>query len=412
MNTTDATDSTKDTGPEPITVTIAPQPLRWARYAIGDDGEFTERGATRTRPGELARIRLSGPPGAYVPVTYDSATARSTAARLLGYAYHVDSQPLPAYLITTLLAPDTRTATGTTWNLGDGLVLRYITPWSSSLTADHPDWTLTAELARRWARALLALATELDHAYATATQAILAQRTTRTPTENIRAWLDRITPELTADQEQFANQLRAVLSDEDSTTGDEVLFTALELAHPELTTSLADLRLLSCDTITHDDAATVIGQLADLYALPMYLWTATSWFIRNELGGQPLTEQEWRRVGRSAEMTTFAPMIEMEQINSGVALNITLALHQAGVLCRDCGARISGEVAVTLGRCDNCRPADRAKAIDQALAAGCPGGSSGGHMDHVQSVASETCLHCGLPMPEPTRPPQPPRPQI
>lgn len=395
MTTTDAIDV------ESIAVAIEPTPLRWARYAIGDNGEFTERGVCWARDGEHAVIELAGLPDARVTVTYDSATARTAAARLLGYVHQLDlDEPLPEHLLTSLLAPDTRTATGTTWDLGDGLALRYTVPFGASLTTEADEWTLTAELATRWARALLTVAAELDHAHAVAAQAILADRTGKTPTENIRAWLTNLHHELTADQKRLAERVRDVLADEESIARGETLFAALDLAQPDLPTSLADLRLLSRETVTHEDAAEVIGQLADRYALPIYLWTAASWYVRDEIGGGTLTEQEWLRVGRTVEMGHFSSMIENEQGNKGAALDVRLALYQAGVLCRECDARITGEIATTLGRCDECRPADPDDAMAEALAAGCPGAPNvENFVSHFLS-SSGPCTHCGLPLPE------------
>jgi hypothetical protein len=389
LSTTDAIDV------ESISVAIEPNSLRWARYAIGNDGEFIERGVRWAREGEHAVIELAGPPDASATVTYTSTTARTAAARLLGYVHQLGrDEPLPEHVLTYLLAPDTRTATGTTWHLDDGLALRYIPPFGASLTAETAEWTLIAELATHWARALLTLAAELDHAHAVATRAVLAERTGKTPTENIWAWLTDLHPELTADQKQFAEQVRGVLADEERIARGETVAAALDVAHPDLPTSLADLRLLSCETVTHEDAAQVIRQLADRYALPIYVWTAASWYIRDAIGGGTLTEQEWLRVGRTVEMCEFGPMIENEQGNNGGAsLNVRLALYQAGLLCRKCDARITGEIATTLGRCDECRPADPDEAMAEVLAAGCLDSEW-----HAPS-SSGLCADCGVPLP-------------
>lgn len=394
LSTTDAI------APEPIEVMIEPKPMRWARYVVGDDGEFADRGVLFARDGEPAVIELAGPPDARVPITYDSTTARTAAARLLGYARQLDlDEPLPDYILTTLLPPDTRTATGTTWELGDGLVLRYTAPFGSSLTAEAAEWTLTAEQAIQWARALLTLAAELDHAHAVAAQAILAQRTGTTPTENIRRWVTDLAHELTAEQRRFVDRLRDVLANEESIERGETLFAALDIAHRGLPTSLADLRLLSRETVTHLDAADVITQLADRYAMPIYLWTAASPYIRWEIGDEPLTEQEWLRLGRTQQMNAFESLIENEQDNRE-GLDIRLALYQAGVLCRECDTRITGEIATTLGRCDDCRPDDPADALAEALAAGCPGAPDVENYTNHFLSSSGPCAHCGLPLPD------------
>lgn len=385
---------------ESIAVMIKPKPLEWARYVVADDREFVERDVYWARDGEPIAIGLDGIPGDPVPVTYDSTTARTAAAHLLGYAHQFDlDEPMPEHILTTLLEPDKRPTTGTTWNLGNGLALRYTAPFGASLTTKITEWTLTVGLATRWARALLTLAAELDHAHAIAAQAVLAERTTRTPTENIRAWLDGIAADLTVEQSEFVDRLRDVLADEESIARDEALFAALDVAHPDLPTSLADLRLLSRETVTHLDAAEVIEQLADRYALPIYLWTAASRYLRGEIGGGMLTEQEWLRVGRTVAMRAFGSFVENEQDN-GPAVDVRLALYQAGVLCRECDARITGESVTTLGRCDKCRPTDSNDALREALAAGCPGAPNAENYTSHFLSSSGLCAHCGLPLPE------------
>lgn len=387
------------TGSPPIAVAIQPAPLGWARYVLGDDGAFIARGEHRARESEPIIIGLAGIAGDPIPVTYTSTTARTAAAELLGYAHQLELvEPMPEHILTTLLEPDERTTTSTTWHLAPGLTLRYTTPFRATLTTEITEWNLTAALATRWARALLAMATELDHAHALAAQAVLAERGRRTPPQNIRAWLDNIATELTVGQANFVDRLRDVLADEESIARGEASFAALDVAHPDLPTSLADVRLLSRETITHLDAAEVIEQLADHYALPIYLWTAETGYVRDEIGGGMLTEHEWLRVGRTAEMGAFSAIVENEQDNNGAALDVRLALYQAGVLCRECGARISGEIVVTLGRCDECRTPDFTDALAEALDAGCPGAPDVDNADSHFLSSSGLCAACGLPL--------------
>jgi hypothetical protein len=252
---------------ESIEVLVEPIPLPWARYVIGDGGDFTSRGNRPAAAHEPIVIALAGVPGYPEPVTYDSDTARTAAAHLLGYAHQLDPDKPPTehHILTTLLAPDTRTATSTTWNLGHGLVLRYTAPFGATLTAETDEWILNSRLAARWARALLTLAAELDHAQAVAARAVLAQRAGTTPTENIRSWLTDLAHEMTAEQLRFVDRLRDVLADEESAARGEALFAALDIAHPAADIA-GDLRLLSRETVTHLDAADVIEQLADGYA--------------------------------------------------------------------------------------------------------------------------------------------------
>lgn len=387
------------TNTEPISVTIAADALSWARYAIrSSDGEFCSRGARPAAEDELAVIAMPDVAG-HGSAEYDTAgTARAVAAQLLGYAYRLQhpGQPLPATLTTTPLPPTTCTATASTWELQSGLELRYRVPFRASLLAAELESVLTAELALRWARALLAIATELDYAYAQASRALHAERSGTTATANIRGWLTRIAGELTWDQEQFAERLRDVLADEEGIAHGETLFAALDIAHPDLPTSLADLRQLSGDTITHLDAAEVIEELALRYAIPLVLWTANTRFVDWELpAGTQLTEQQWRRIGRSAEMRNFREMVENEQANNGAAIDVRRALYQAGVVCRGCDTALTGEVAETLGRCDQCRPSDLATAV----AAGCPGAEDVDDKQLHQPAGDGTCAECGLPLP-------------
>lgn len=393
MSTTEAID------PEPIEVMIEPKLMRWARYVVGNDGAFADRGALVARDGEAAVIELAGPPNDRVRVSYDSSTARTAAARLFGYAHQLDlNEPLPAYILATLLVPDSRTATSTTWDLGDGLVLRYTAPFEASLTAEAAEWTLTAERATRWARALLTLAAELDHAHVVARHAILAHRTGTTATENIRRWVTDLAHELTGEQRRFAERLRDVLADEERIEHNDTLFAALDVAHPELPTSLADLRLLSRETLTHLHAAEVIERLAAMYNTPFYLWTAQSRYIEWEIGDIPLSESEWRRVAATDEMNAFESIIENEQDNQGAALDIRRALHQAGVICRACDKRITGEIVTTLGHCLGCRPTDP-EALAKVLAAGCPGVEDEENYTTHSLSDDGPCRHCGLPLP-------------
>lgn len=380
----------------PIAVTIEPKPLPWARYIIGSNGEFTEHGDRPAEDNEAAVIALAGPPSAAAPINYDSTTARSAAAHLLGYAHRPPAALFPADAplpesIATSLVDGLRTTTGTTWDLGDGLVLHYTVPFGARLTADSAKWTLTPRLATQWARALLTLATELDHAHAAAARTLHAERAGTTPIDNLRHWLDTVTAELTTQQRDFADRVRNALAVEEEAAHQQTVIAALDVAHPDLSTSLAQLHLLSGETVTHLHAADVIAALASRYALPIYVWTAESPYIQHEID-RPLSEHEWQRVGRTTEMGHFESLVENEQNNNGAALNVRRALQQAGVLCRDeeCDTRITGEVVETFGYCPECRP----DTLFDAVLAGCPG-----ELEWHVPTGGGPCADCGLPLP-------------
>lgn len=377
-----------------IAVTVELQPLPWACYTVGDGGEFAARGERPAAENETCVIAVAGVPGAHVPITYDRAAARTAAAQLLGYAHRHEhpATSVPATITTTLLSPTERTATTTTWDLGDGFVLCYRVPFDVTLAADVSRWWLTPNLATRWARALLAVAAELDSAYAHATHAIRAQRTGTTTARNVLDWLRGLAHELTAEQQRLAGRVRKVLYDEDSIARGDVLFDALDIAHPDLPMPLSDLWLVSAETIGHREVAEVITQLAHRYAIPHYLWTADNGFIRDE--GVDLTESQWRRVARSVELREFAQVLDHRQSNGSGAVDVKVALYEAGVLCRACDEILDDrDVATTWGHCDECRPDTLA---DLARTA-CPA-DDGEASRHALGSAGQ-CRPCNVPLP-------------
>jgi hypothetical protein len=382
---------------QPMSVTVTPQPMTWARYEISGDGEFIPHGDRPAGPREIAIIAAALNPAnttdGRTPSRYrDAAAARAAAASLLGYAHQFGTtESLPESFSTTPLAPTARTATTTRWDLGTGLALRYAVPFTATLTATPAQWELTADLATRWAQALLALAIELDHAHALAAGAVVAERTATTTTDIIGLWLNSLRHDLSPRQAQLVAHLRRLLTAQKRDEPLATLCAALDRAHPDLPGSLTDLRLMSGDTLTHRDAAAVIAHLADLYALPIAFWTADSPYLQAEITGDPLTEREWQRLGNSTEMGNFEPMIDNEQANGTTAIDVQLALHQAGILCRDCDNRISGEIAVTLGRCPSCRPDDPTEAVN----AGCLGDNG----LHTPGGPDNACHDCGVPLP-------------
>jgi hypothetical protein len=266
--------------------------------------------------------------------------------------------------------------------LGDsGLVLRYRVPFDATLTAATPEWTLTDRLAVRWAQALLSLAAELDHAHAQATRAVIADRVGATASNHIRGWLAEIADELTAEQRQFADRLGEVLTEADTADRDATLLAGIDLDHDhdhdhDLPVVLAELPLSAqarSGQVGHREVADVIERLADRYALPVYVWTADDWRVRDVLDDTPLTEQQWQRVARSAELAAFGQRVREQQGGLEPLVDLWVAMLQAGVACRDCGDRIDGEVADTLA-------------------------ATVGHL--MDWDRPEVCVVCAMPLPE------------
>ena len=401
----DLTDTGEPASDGYVPVAIAPGSMTWARYVVDEHGNFVARCDRPAADAELAVIGLTGVPGAYLPAGYASAAAaRRAAAQLLGYVYRLNSaEPLPTTIHVPLLAPTGRTATTTTWELDSGLVLRHRVPFDATLTAATPEWTLTDRLAVRWAQALLSLAAELDHAHAQATRAVIADRVGATASNHIRGWLAEVADELTAEQARFADRLGEVLTEADTADRDVTLLAGIDLDHDhDLPVVLAELPLSAqarSGQVGHREVAEVIERLADRYALPVYVWTADDWRVRDVLDDAPLTEQQWQRVARSAELAAFGQRVREQQGGLEPLVDLWVAMLQAGVACRDCGDRIDGEVADTLGRCDACRPADPAEAAEQP----CPGSpptlaAAVGHL--MDWGRPEVCVVCAMPLPE------------
>lgn len=148
------------------------------------------------------------------PVTYTRDSALKAAAQLLSYAHNyrarMTGSPMPDAAEVTLVAPCTRDARGSRWELGmAGITLRYATPATAFLDvpAVRSPRVLTDVTAERWAGALLALVVEMDQAHVVAEQAIHADRAGLTLTTEVRAWLDVRAGDLTAEQTDLARQL-------------------------------------------------------------------------------------------------------------------------------------------------------------------------------------------------------------
>ncbi|WP_215544997.1 hypothetical protein [Amycolatopsis sp. CA-230715] len=350
---------------------------------------FPSPGAPRRCDGEHAIVHIDRP-----HVAYTATTAHTAATELLDYAHRLDhGGPLPDNIVFDVVDPDIRTATTTTWDLGDGLTLRYTAPLTATLTADYSPVTLTASLATLWARALMTVALELDEAHAVALRAIVGQRIGRAPARAIRSHLDNLAAEHPGGGNDLATQIRAVLDEDDRVARRVELLTAIDLDHPDLPAPVTNLATLPRSGATHEDAARVIAELADRYALPHYVWSASNRFITDELGDIALTEHQWERFARSTAIRDFAAWMEDTQ-ESGPVLDIRAGLEQAGILCRTCGAALTEDVRTTVGFREQHRPRDPDEALAMALNTRCPGSDSPWH----DANSAGECGVCGLPI--------------
>jgi len=390
------------------TVRVPSHCLAWGSYGLYAGGHFLWRGdlPAGTAPSVIALVEN---PALRDPVDYDAAGARLAAGFLLGYAHQRlhPGTPVPQTITTTPLPPTRRTATSTIWPLGWGLVLRHDVPFGARLdTGDTDKWPLTAMLATTWARALLGLTAELEHGQALAARAMQAERTGRTTTGKLWTFLDRVRGQLTVDQTELADRMREVLAEHDSTDLVDLAACAIDVANPDLPTSVAEARLLDRHTVGHLGAAAVIDELADRYAIPISYLTAKSVYVWRDLPpGVSLTEEQWLRLGRTDEMGSYSSFIENELDNNRDALDTRLALYQAGLMCRGeadnsglvCDELLTEDIAVTLGRCVRHRP----PTIALALEAGCPGAPDvrENFVSHFPT-SHGACDRCGLPLPD------------
>lgn len=381
-------------------VEIQPGSLESAHYVLADNGMLFWREDLPLQ-NQHPYIAVAGTSSIRLQVTYDSHTARVTAAQLLGYARQFSTQePLPARLSVDLLDPSSRTASTSTWFIGPGLSLSYHAPFASSLDSDTDTWVLTPSLATRWARALLTLATELDHARAVASHAVLAERGGTTPTANIRDWVQRMAPDDSTGDAWIFHALRDVLDEEDNLARQRTLTAALDIANPGLPTTLTDLHLNATETLTHLDAAKTIRDLAAQYGIPLFMWTEEHWWLaRHHLSVDELTEAEWHRFTGTPEIRDFPRHIEQRQ-QDGHGIDFELALKQAGLSCRECSARIRGHIADTYGHCEACLPADRTAALTEALERGCPSEPFDQGIGSHSGEPGAACNVCGLPLPK------------
>ncbi len=379
-------------------VEIQPASLAIARYVLASNGLLVRRDELSPLD-QHPYVELVRAADTCLPVTYDSHTARGTAARLLGYARQFyTQQSLPTILSVDLLDPTSHNATTSTWSLEAGLNLNYHAPSDASLDTDTDTWELTPALATRWGRALLSLATVLDHAHAVATHAVLAERCGTTPIDNIRDWANRKSQD--DDYYWILRELRRALDEEDNLVRQQTLIAALDIANPDLPTTLTALRLNATETLTHLDAAKAINHIADRYGIPLFMWTEEHWWIaRYHLSVGELTEAEWRRFTSTEEIRAFPLHVEQLQ-QDGPGIDFELALKQAGLSCRKCSARIHGQIADTYGHCDTCLPADRTAALTEALERGCPYEPFDRGIGSHSGEPGADCYVCGLPLPE------------
>ncbi|MFC9249907.1 hypothetical protein [Amycolatopsis thailandensis] len=373
-----------------------------AHHALAPNGLLLRRD-NLSQKDQHPRIDLVRTKDFSLPVTYDSHTARDTATQLLGYARQFYTQsPLPRTLSVDLLDPTSHNATTSTWSLGPGLDLCYHAPFDATLDTEHDTWELTPALATRWGRALLTLAVVLDHARAVATHAVLADRCGARTIDNLRDWTNKkIEDGDNHDHFPILCEFDRALREEDVFDRLHTLIAVVDIANPDLPTTLTALRLNAAETLTHLDAAKAIGHIADRYGIPLFMWTEEHWWIaRNHLSVGELTEAEWRRFTSTPEVQDFPLHVEQRQLD-GHGIDFELALQQAGLSCRECSRRIHGEITETYGHCAACLPADRTAALTEALERGCPAEPFNRGVASHSGTPGESCLVCGLPLPAP-----------
>ncbi|OXM47503.1 hypothetical protein CFP75_23755 [Amycolatopsis alba DSM 44262] len=374
-----------------------------ARYSLAPNGLLLRReqlSPTDQHPSiELVRAKEFS-----LPVTYDSHTARDTAAQLLGYAWQFyTQQSLPPSLPVDLLDPTNHNATTSTWSLGTGLALHYDAPFDATLDTENYTWELTPALATRWGRALLTLAAVLDDAHAVATHAVLANRSGTTTVDNLRDWTNRkIEDDAQNSYYPVLRELKEALDQEDVSVRQQTLIAALDIANPDLPATLTGLRLNADETLTHLDAAKAIRTIANRYGIPLFMWTEEHWWLAKHLSVGELTEAEWRRFTNTPEIQEFPRHVEQRQAD-GVGIDFELALKQAGLACRECSFRIRGEITDTYGHCTTCLPTDRTTALTEALERGCPAEPFDRGIASHSGAPGEACYVCGLPLPTPSR---------
>ncbi|RSN60537.1 hypothetical protein DMH01_14620 [Amycolatopsis sp. WAC 04182] len=370
-----------------------------ARYSLAPNGLLLRREPlppTKQHPYvELVRANDIS-----LPVTYDSHTARDTAAQLLGYARQFyTQQSLPPTLPVDLLDPNSHNATTSTWTLEAGLDLHYHAPFDATLDTEGTTWELTPALATRWGRALLTLAAVLDHAHAVATHAVLADRCETTTIDNLTDWANRkIEDDDNDGYWPILRDLQEALAEEDAFLRRQTLIAALDIANPDLSTTLSGLHLNAAETLTHLDAAKAIKEIADHYGIPLFMWTEEHWWLARYLKVGELTEAEWRRFTSTLEIQQFPLCVEQRQ-QDGNGIDFELALKQAGLSCRACSTRIHGEIAATYGHCEACLPSDRAEALAEALERGCPAEPFDRGLSSHCGAPGTACYVCGLPLP-------------
>jgi len=341
----------------------------------------------------------------------DAAACRLVAARLIGFALQrrKPAAPLPATVTATMTEPTMRTASVATWTLSPGVTLVLELPSASELAfrirldADNGWFTLYPRIAERWASALLTIAALLDDAHAYVATVLSQRWAGHTVEARLNLFLDAAEPDLTPEQQRFADKVRQVLADEHDAAQTDLITAAFDVANPDLPCALNDL--VHGGTLDHCDAAEVIRRLAGRYRIPIFVLSAAHTEIRaalarNSAGGDRLTEAQWRRLANTEHVRDLPDRIEHE-VSSGLLMTeVETALLQAGVVCRGpvdapraCPERLEDGVDVTWGRCAGHRPATLASAI----AAPCPTGwGSEEHDDDGTGV----CAVCSMPLTE------------
>jgi hypothetical protein len=313
------------------TARLYPDVLLPGPHALTTDGELVGISAVPNALVDVSSTRILLPIGAPDQIGYRSAhTARTMATRLLGYidgTQPTDGRPT----VTTVKAsqPSRYVAGAAEWMIDDGLMLRLPDDGPADLIAHREVVWLTFSIARRWCRALIAVAGELYRRHARA----VGDHHDTDPADAARRHRDRwlrtpATPPLT-------HRLSDVLTALEQPTHD----TAPTLTRPSALSGVDPLiAAWPADACALDEATAteLIRQLAARCGLVIQVIPPPPAKLTSDIHGSPLTATAWRRIARTPEAlarTSAAP--------TSLPFDLVRALGQAGLYCRRCNRALS-----------------------------------------------------------------------
>lgn len=273
-----------------IAAAVRPVPMDARHYRLGPHGLFLSQENSKANPGELAVFTATAPvhAGGWT-AKYTAETARAAAGQLIGYILRHTGRDTEVALGGDVSidpsVPDIRALGLSRWDLGSGrCTLRFLPPDRAILDVPAPATPrrLTLPLADQWARCLLGLARELDHARAIAAAAVHADRAGYSATDEVRAALDRHAAEQKGDTAELAWQLRSVLADIDRRQRSHHTACALAPAQDNPGQPVMSA-LLDRDTLTHTAVAGLIMELAEQHGIPLAMITADSHVVLDQV---------------------------------------------------------------------------------------------------------------------------------